>query len=303
MFLSGFADEASSDLAVQIQATRELGWQYIETRNINGKTLGTLSDEEFEKVCSMLEESGVKFNCYGSAIANWACHPRKEEDFQRSLADLQCAIPRMHKLGIKLLRGMSFLVPDDEQPDSPELEKIIFKKVNELVKICEDSGIIYGHENCKNYGGLSYLHTLKLLDNVKSKNFTLIYDTGNPTASYRRIGVPPYPIQSSWEFYRNIREFISYVHIKDGAALPNADGTPPACDFCYPGDGTGDIRAIIIDLLKNGYDGGFSIEPHIASAIIKANPDRDKEEMRYASYVEYGRRFEKLFNECKAQVN
>jgi HK97 family phage major capsid protein len=61
MFLTGFADEASSDLAVQIKATRELGWQYIETRNINGKTLGTLSDGEFEQVQSMLEESGVKF--------------------------------------------------------------------------------------------------------------------------------------------------------------------------------------------------------------------------------------------------
>lgn len=303
MFFTGFADEAGAEFSRQIAATKELGWKFIETRNINGKTLATLDEEEFEIICGQLADNGIAINCYGSAVANWSKAPRSDEDFESSKAELLAAIPRMHKLGIKLIRGMSFAYAKDEQPDSPELEKIIFKKVNELVKICEDSGIIYGHENCKNYGGLSYLHTLKLLDNVKSKNFTLIYDTGNPTASYRRIGVPPYPIQSSWEFYRNIREFISYVHIKDGAALPNADGTPPACDFCYPGDGTGDIRAIIIDLLKNGYDGGFSIEPHIASAIIKANPDRDKEEMRYASYVEYGRRFEKLFNECKAQVN
>ena len=40
MFLTGFADEASPDLAIQIKATRELGWKYIETRNINGKEIG-----------------------------------------------------------------------------------------------------------------------------------------------------------------------------------------------------------------------------------------------------------------------
>ena len=163
MFLTGFADEVSSDLALQIKATKELNWSFIETRNINGKTLGTLTDEEFEKVQTLLEENNIKFNCYGSAIANWACHPRKEEDFQRSLDDLNTAIPRMHKLGIKLLRGMSFLTPTDETPDSPELESIIFKKVRQLVEICADNGIVYGHENCMNYGGLSHLHTLKLL--------------------------------------------------------------------------------------------------------------------------------------------
>ena len=39
MFLTGFADEAGADFAVQIKATKELGWKYIETRNINGKNL------------------------------------------------------------------------------------------------------------------------------------------------------------------------------------------------------------------------------------------------------------------------
>ena len=297
MFLSGFADEASSDLAVQIKATRELGWQYIETRNINGKTLGTLSDEEFEKVQSMLEENGVKFNCYGSAIANWACHPRKEEDFQRSLADLQCAIPRMHKLGIKLLRGMSFLVPTDEIPDSPELEAIIFRKVRHLVEICADNGIVYGHENCMNYGGLSYQHTLKMLEKVNHDNLKLIYDTGNPCFNYRALGSKPYPLQSSWEFYKKVQEYIVYVHIKDAVALPREDGVRPEAVFTWPGEGTGDVRAIVKDLLSNGYDGGFSMEPHIATVFHAKDQSKSLESVKYASYIEYGRRFEKLLNE------
>lgn len=298
MFLTGFADEAGADFAVQIKATRELNWKFIESRAIGSKNLASLTDAEFDDVCRQLEESGIRINCYGSAVANWQRHPRKEEDFIKSKDELLAAIPRMQKLGIKMIRGMSFLMVDDEQPDSPELEKIIFAKVNELVKICEDNGIIYGHENCMNYGGLSHLHTLKLLDNVKSPAFKLIFDTGNPVFNYRRIGSGPWPLQSAWEFYSNVREFIAYVHIKDGTAIPAADGKRPPCAFCYAGDGCGDVRAIVTDLLKTGYDGGFSMEPHVASVFHDQDNSASLDDVKYSSYIEYGRRFEKLLREC-----
>lgn len=300
MFLTGFADEAGASLAVQIKATRELGWKFIETRNLDGKNLASLTDAEFEDVCAQLDAAGISFNCYGSAVANWNKHPRCEEAFEQSKKELFAAIPRMHKLGIKIIRGMSFLTPVDEQPDSPALEKIIFAKVGELVKICEDNGIIYGHENCMNYGGLSYVHTLKLLDNIKSPALKLIYDTGNPVFNYRRIGFAPYALQSGWEFYRNVREFITYVHIKDGTALPREDGVRPDCKYCWAGDGSGDVRAIVKDLREYGYDGGFSMEPHVAAVFHdEAKEESDSlDKIKYESYVEYGRRFEKLLRDC-----
>ena len=298
MYLTGFADEAGSAFDRQLAATKELGWHFIESRAIGSKTLATLDDAEFEKVCEALDASGIRINCYGSAVANWRRHPRKPEGFEESRKELLAAIPRMHRLGIKMLRGMSFLVPKDEQPDSPELEEIIFRKVAELVGICEDAGILYLHENCMNYGGMSHLHTLKLLDRIKSPAFKLVYDTGNPCFNYRRIGSAPYPLQSSWEFYRNVREFIHYVHIKDGTALPKADGSAPDCRFTYAGDGNGDVRAILIDLRETGYDGGFSMEPHVASVFHAQNKDAALDEIKYTSYVEYGRRFMKLLDEC-----
>jgi len=295
MYLTGFADEASVDLKKQIQATQELGWHFIECRCINGKMLGTMTDAEFDTVCETLEGTGVTFNCYGSGIANWSKHPRKEEDFEASKNELLTAIPRMKKLGIKMLRGMSFLVPKDEVPDSPELEEIIFRKVRELVKICEDHDVLYLHENCMNYGGLSYLHTLKLLDHIPSPNLKLVFDTGNPTVNERHIGTPPYPMQSSWEFYRAVREFVAYVHIKDATATHDE----PKAIFTWAGEGCGDVRAIMIDLLKNGYDGGISIEPHVFHVFHDPNASKEaNEKIGYESYVEYGKRFEKLLREC-----
>ena len=37
MFLTGFADEAADSLALQIKATQELNWHFIETRFIDKK--------------------------------------------------------------------------------------------------------------------------------------------------------------------------------------------------------------------------------------------------------------------------
>ncbi len=306
MFLTGFADEAGGNFDVQLKATLELGWKFIESRNIGAKNLATLSEAEFEDVCARLEAADVKINCYGSAIANWAKDPRKQEAFADSKKELLAVLPRMEKLGIKMLRGMSFAFVKDDVPDSPELEKKIFGMVNELVKICEDHGVIYGHENCMNYGGLSYKHTLKLLDSVKSDNFKLIYDTGNPCFNYSIIGQKPYPLQSSWEFYRNVREFITYVHIKDAIAMPQDDWTKGALDvkYTWPGEGCGDVRAIVRDLREYGYDGGFSIEPHVASVFHEpVSSDAEKAAVSYSSYVEYGRRMEQLLRDCGWEVS
>ena len=166
MFLTGFADEAPRDLKEQIRATEELGWKFIETRFIGNKNLGTISDAEFEDVLEILSQTDVRFNCYGSNIANWGKSPRSDADFEASRKELLTAIPRMHKLGIKMVRGMSFKRATEETFDNPDLEKVIFAKIRELIRICESEGIIYGHENCMNYSGLSRHHTLRQLADI-----------------------------------------------------------------------------------------------------------------------------------------
>ncbi len=298
MYYTGFADEASAELDHQIKATQELGWQYIETRTLFGKNLGTITDEEFDQVCAALENSGVKFNCYGSGIANWSCAPRSDEDFEASMQELRTAIPRMKKLGTDMVRGMSFKVAPDEQPDSPEIAQIIFAKLNKLVKECEENGILYLHENCMNYGGMSYEHTLKMLDNVKSDNFKLVYDTGNPVFTHDRRGAEPYAMQSSWTFYSNVKDFIHYVHIKDGVFNNKTE----KAIFTFPGEGDGDVKAIVKDLLKNGYDGGFSMEPHMGAVFHEGDESSTPEERKYKIYIEYGNRFMKLVDEAKAEL-
>lgn len=298
MYLTGFADEAGKDIDTQIKATLELGWENIELRSIGDKNLASISDNEFEEIYEKLGIAGVKINCFGSNIANWGKSPRSEEDFESSIKELKNAIPRMQRLGTKLVRGMSFKILEDERFDSPELEKIIFQKINVLVEICEDAGIIYGHENCMNYGGQSHIHTLRLIENIRSDSFKLIFDTGNPVFTFRRITTEPYALQNAFEFYRNIREHIYYVHIKDGIAIEMKENYErPKTRFTFAGEGSGFVRQIVADLLTNGYDGGFSIEPHVATVFHDHDDQNDtalSARRKYETYIQYGQGFEQL---------
>lgn len=298
MYFTGFADEAGRSIDEQIAATKRLGWENIESRNIDGINIHDLSDAAFDKVCEKLEEASIHVNCFGSTVANWSRHPRSEEDYRKSLAELKRAVPRMQRLGTKMIRGMSFAIPRDEEPDSPELEEMIFRKMNVLVKICADAGIDYMHENCRNYGGLSHEHTLKLVENVPG--IRLVFDTGNPPMTDNRVGEPPYGKQSSLEFFRNVREFVGYIHIKDTLFVKETDSVFPEAEFVYPGEGDGEVAEVLEELLKSGYDGGISIEPHMAS-VFHSDDSEVLDSSAADIYVEYGRRIEKMVSEISAR--
>ncbi len=295
MYLTGFADEAAVDIDGQIRATRELGWTRIESRNINGVQIHDMPDADFDVVCEKLAASGVTINCFGSAIANWG--KKIDESFDSSLAETKRAIPRMQRLGTQLVRIMSFAVRKnaDKSDAADQMDAERFRRVRELVRMFTDAGIVPVHENCMNYGGMSWQHSLRLLEKVPG--LKLVYDTGNPVFTDDRSKAAPCPKQSAWEFYARVREHVAYVHIKDD----RWDAAAKTSLFTYPGEGDGDVRRIVTDLLKRGYDGGFSMEPHLA--VVHHDPTvKTPEAIKYANYVEYGRRFMKLLDEARATI-
>jgi len=235
-YLTGFADEAGKDLDTQIKATKELGWQYIEARNIDGKNIHYLSDSEFNVVCGELEDAGVRINCFGSAIANWA--KQIDQPFDSSLEEVKRAIPRMKRLGTELVRIMSFAVLKDRGPED-QMEDERFRRVRELHRMFTDEGLTPVHENCMNYGGMGWQYTLRLLENVPG--LKLVFDTGNPVFSDDRAHAKPCPKQSAWEFYSHVKEHVAYIHIKDGVWDPEAGKSV----FTHAGEGAGNVPEIL----------------------------------------------------------
>ena len=293
MYYTGFADEASRGLDGQIAATKELGWNCIESRAIDGVNIHDLSDADFDVAAGKLEDAGIQVNCFGSAIANWA--KKITDPFDSSLAEARRAIPRMQRLGTKLIRIMSFARLDDREPDD-QMEDERFRRVRTLTQMFLDAGIQPVHENCMNYGGMGWPFTLRLLENVPG--LKLVYDTGNPGFTDDKAKPKPYPKQSSWEFYSHVRDFVAYVHIKDGV-FDHATGKTT---YTWPGEGDGDVVRIVEDLIARGYDGGFSMEPHMALVFHDANVTAQAQAM-HDNYVEYGRRFMAIVEAAKAKAN
>ncbi|GAB1484117.1 hypothetical protein MASR2M78_29340 [Treponema sp.] len=295
---TGFADEAAAGIMGQIEATKRLGWTSIESRNIDGVNITDIDDATFDRVEAALKDSGVRIDCFGSAVANWSKDPRKEEDFNRSVEELKRAIPRMQRLGTKMIRGMSFAVVRDEEPDSPHIQKMVIEKVNVLVQMCEEAGILYLHENCMNFGGLSWEHSLRLVDGIKSPAFALVFDTGNPPFTFDRRN--SYQLQSSWEFYSNVKPFIKHIHIKDAEYIGPSGGIFPKAKFTFPGEGHGDVVRIIEDVVNSGWSGFLSIEPHME--IVHHEGDAvSSEEVKAATYVKYGKRLMELVAAAQAK--
>lgn len=282
MYLTGFADEAADSLAGQIRATRSLGWENIEARSVDGKNINDIPDDAFDSVCRELGEAGVKVNCLGSTIANWG--RQVTEPYEESLAAVERAIKRMNRLGTRLVRIMSYTVLRDGEgralPDQLEEER--FRRLREITRRFTGAGIVPVHENCVNYGGMSASHTLRMIENVPG--LKLVFDTGNPPLTPDFSRPFPYPMQSSWEFYRAVREHIAYVHIKD--ARP--EGKEEV--YTFPGEGDGFVVKIVEDLLRSGYDGGFSMEPHM-TVVFHDAAVQSAENVRFDNYAEYGRRF------------
>jgi sugar phosphate isomerase/epimerase len=283
MYLSGIADEASAFLARQLAAHRELGWRHVELRSIEGKNLTDLSDEAFDHVVEALALEDIRVSSFASQLGNWA-RPISG-DFALDLSELERAIPRMRRIGTTFIRCMSW--PNAAPPRTQaEWRGESVRRMRELALRAEAGGVTLVHENCSGWGGQGPEETLRLLEEVDSRSLKLVFDTGNP-AQYG---------QDAWEYYRQVREAIVYVHVKDYVQ----DGGEKE-RAVFAGDGTCSVRRIIDDLARSGYDGGFSIEPHITSVIHLLQEASDPA-LAYSTYVEYGRRFEALLRDIIASL-
>jgi sugar phosphate isomerase/epimerase len=292
MKLMGIGDEAGGNLDSQIAATRELGWQHIEMRGVEvpGFPKGNfhdIPDAAFDVAAGKLKDAGISVYCFGSTIMNWA--KNTETPFDVTVAEVKRAIPRMQRLGTKFVRIMS-LKPKDEEGRTPQ---VVFERVREVTKMFLDAGITPVHENCMNYGGMSWQHAEELL--AQAPGLKWVFDTANPIFNADRRGPGPWKKQDPWEFWQHMKPHTVHIHVKDATWNPAKNDA----DYNWPGEGQGRVRDILKDAFSSGYDAGISIEPHMVVVFHDAHSKANDDETR-KNFVEYGQRLEKLIAEAKA---
>jgi sugar phosphate isomerase/epimerase len=293
MTLTGIGDEAGNTIDAQLQATKELGWKHLEMRGVEVSgfpkaNFHDIPEKAFDTAVGKLEQSGVGVYCFGSTIMNWA--KKIDDPFEITLAEVKRAIPRMQRLNTEYVRIMSFKPGDDEYKTPPE----VFKRVREVTQRFLDQGITPVHENCMNYGGMSWQHALELLD--KAPGLKWVFDTANPVFNPDRSKPKPWPRQDAWEFWEHVRDHVVHIHIKDATWVPEKKDA----DYNWPGEGEGKVREILKDAFARRYEGGISIEPHMVVVFHDAQSKANDTAMR-ENFVEYGRRLEKLIAEVKSK--
>ena len=240
--LSGFADEISPDLTEQCEVAAGLGLKHIEVRSAWDVNILDLSPDQLATMRKTLSAYGLKVSSIGSPIGKIFI----DEDFAPHLERMRHAAEVAHELDAPYIRIFSFFLRPGADPAAHRLE--VIDRMRALVRVAEEADLILLHENEKQIYGDIPARCLDLIRSVGSPYLRLAWDPAN----FVQVGVRPYT-----DAYAMLRPHVEYIQIKDAFL---ADGTVvPA------GEGDGEVAATMRALRHDGFDGFFSLEPHLAA--------------------------------------
>jgi sugar phosphate isomerase/epimerase len=238
--LSGFIDEISDDFSEQCKVAAGLGLRYVEVRSAWGTNILDLDDAQLTTVRETLAEHGLKVSSIGSPIGKIFI----DDDFPPHLERMRHAVEVAELLEATYIRLFSFFIPEGTDPDSRRDE--VLSRMSALAEAAADSDVILVHENEKEIYGDIPRRCLDIVTSVDSPKLQLAWDPAN----FVQVGVRPFT-----EGYSMLRPYVGYVQIKDALL---ADGT-----VVVAGAGDGEVVETIRALRADGFDGFFSLEPHL----------------------------------------
>lgn len=239
--ISGFADEIDENVEKQFTHLNKLGIRYFEPRGIDGKNIADLDDEEVVALKKKMDNYGIRVSSVGSPLGKISI----TEDFVPHMEKLKRVIRTAKMLDTQYIRVFSFFMPEREDYENYKDE--VFRRMEEMVRVAEEEGVILLHENEKNIYGDIAERCLKLVKTINSPALRCVFDPAN----FIQCGQAVYP-----EAYEMLRPYIAYMHIKD--AQTNGSVVPA-------GYGIGRLEQIIRSLKESGYHGFLSLEPHLGS--------------------------------------
>lgn len=241
--LSGFADEISPDLDEQLDTLQAESMRYLELRGVWGTNVADLSDEQLDVIDGRLKERGFQVSSIGSPLGKVDI----TQPFAAERARAERIMAVAQRLGAPIVRVFSFYRPEGTEPE--QFRHQIIANLQEMSELAASAGVVLAHENEKGIYGDVPSRCVDLLASVDSPAFRSTFDAAN----FVQCGVRPFD-----EAYEPLRPYLLYVQIKD--ALAGSGKVTPA------GQGDGQVRETLQALADSGFDGFFSLEPHLAHA-------------------------------------
>ncbi len=241
--LSGFSDEISPDFEEQCAVVSSLGLKYLEFRSAWDVNVLDLDDAQLDKAKDILSTHGLSVSSIGSPIAKIPV----DEDFGPHLDRMRHAADVAHRFDARYIRIFSFFIPAGSDPDSHRDE--VLSRMTELARVAEANDVILLHENEKEIYGDIPRRCLDIVESVGSPNLKVVWDAAN----FVQVGVRPLT-----EGYAMLRPYLEYVQIKDAILATG--------EVVAAGHGDGELVETIRELKRDGFDGFFSLEPHLSQA-------------------------------------
>ena len=238
--ISGFSDEISADTTEQFEALKRLGISYFEPRGIDGKNISHLTDEEAYALKEKMNSYGIKVSSIGSPIGKI----KIEEDFQPHFELFKRTVKIAKILDTKYIRMFSFYVTGEW---TEEKTAEVYKRLKAFIEYAKANDIVLLHENEKGIYGDIGTRCVELMEKLYCDNFKAVFVPAN----FVQCG------EDTKVCFDALKPYIEYMHIKD--AILESGKVVPA------GKGDGNLEYITKNLLQGGYEGFFSLEPHLGS--------------------------------------
>ncbi|WP_040159091.1 sugar phosphate isomerase/epimerase family protein [Nigerium massiliense] len=243
--LAGFADEISHDLSEQLALLDKLNIHYVEFRSAWQTKVLDLTPDQLAEAKRLLADAGVKVSSVGSDLGKIQITDEFDAHLERARHGVEVA----KELGAPYIRMFSFFMPEGEDPDQYRDE--VLRRTRAMVELAEAGGVTLLHENEKDIYGDIPRRVVDLVTSIDSPHYRAIFDPAN----YVQCHVKPLD-----EAYPMVREYTDYIHCKDAVAGSMKNGVEEVVPV---GQGDGQVREVVAALKESGYDGFFSIEPHL----------------------------------------
>src|SRR5215471_10684521 len=260
--LSAFGDEVAVDLDEQLAALAAVRIGHVELRAAWGVNVVDMDAGQLDRAARELEAAGIGVSAIGSPVGKAPV----AGDLDAELGRLRAALGAAERLGTGLIRVFSFYVPEGRYAEHRDE---VLRRMAAMAREAEARGLTLVHENESNIFGDTAERCRDLVESVGSPALRVAFDPANFVQCDVR------PMAEAWPL---LREHVAHVHIKDAVAVAREAPYPaPAPDGALmlsvrpAGEGDGEVRELLRELDRCGYEGFLTLEPHLHFVL----PDQD----------------------------
>jgi len=248
MKLAICSDEISQDFLTAVELGVEWGIRWYELRRFRSGRVPEISESDRERILPIAEDYGARISAISPGLFK---EPVDAPEIDRRMKEV---LPRAFDLArqVGTDKVVCFGFGKDaraERMDPTEVPPEVVGRMGEMAEAARAADITLLLETEAVCWGDTGLRTAAIIRQVDHRNLWMNWDPAN---SYSAGADQPFPGE-----YNKIKDLVRHVHVKDIAA-----DDPDRRRAVAIGEGVIDWHGQIKALLKDGFDGFFTVETH-----------------------------------------